>query len=172
MKATYHHYILNFKHASGTSRGVLTTKETWFIKLENDTKMGIGECGLLKGLSIEDRPDYEEKLKWICDNIHLGLDNLLSELVEMPSVQFGLEQAFKSIDGESPFELFPSEFTKGNKSIPINGLVWMGSENNVKNTIDQIRINSPILKEMEANGEIKIEGSVYDMDNGKVVWLE
>jgi carbonic anhydrase len=45
-------------------------------------------------------------------------------------------------------------------------------ESNVKNTIDQIRINSPILKEMEANGEIKIVGSVYDMDNGKVVWLE
>nr|WP_308302182.1 carbonic anhydrase [Psychroflexus sp. MES1-P1E] len=48
----------------------------------------------------------------------------------------------------------------------------MVCENNVKNTIDQIRINSPILKEMEANGEIKIVGSVYDMDKGKVVWLE
>lgn len=50
--------------------------------------------------------------------------------------------------------------------------VHMVCESNVRNTIDQIRINSPILKEMEANGEIKIVGAVYDMDNGKVEWLE
>jgi len=45
-------------------------------------------------------------------------------------------------------------------------------ESNVKNTIDQIRLNSPILKEMEDNGQIKIVGSIYDMDNGNVDWLE
>ncbi len=50
--------------------------------------------------------------------------------------------------------------------------VHMVCESNVRNTIDQIRINSPILKEMEANGEIKIVGAVYDMDNGKVEWLQ
>ena len=50
--------------------------------------------------------------------------------------------------------------------------VHMVCESNVRNTIDQIRINSPILKEMEDNGEIKIVGAVYDMDNGKVEWLE
>jgi len=50
--------------------------------------------------------------------------------------------------------------------------VHMVCESNVRNTIDQIRINSPILKEMEDNGEIKIVGAVYDMDNGKVEWLQ
>ena len=128
MKATYKPYILNFKRPSGTSRGVMTTKETWFIKLENQGKTGVGECGILRGLSIDDRPDFEAKLKWVCDNIEFGLEKLLKELIEFPSIQFGLETAFKSLESEDQFQLFPSEFTKGLDSISINGLVWMGSE--------------------------------------------
>ena len=50
--------------------------------------------------------------------------------------------------------------------------VHMVCESNVNYTINKIRLNSPILKEMEDNGEIKIVGAVYDMDNGKVDWLE
>lgn len=50
--------------------------------------------------------------------------------------------------------------------------VHMVSESNVKNTIEQIRLKSPILKEMEDNGTIKIVGALYDMDNGQVQWLE
>ncbi|MEM8966394.1 MAG: carbonic anhydrase family protein [Bacteroidota bacterium] len=45
-------------------------------------------------------------------------------------------------------------------------------ENNVKNTINQIQEKSPILKEMQNNGEIKILGAIYDMDTGKVSFLE
>jgi len=45
-------------------------------------------------------------------------------------------------------------------------------ENNIQYTMDQIRLNSPILKEMEDNGEIKIIGGVYDMSTGKVTFLE
>ncbi|MFV0566862.1 MAG: o-succinylbenzoate synthase, partial [Flavobacteriaceae bacterium] len=51
MKATYHKYILNFKQPAGTSRGVLKTKETWFLVLSEKGKTGIGECGLFRGLS-------------------------------------------------------------------------------------------------------------------------
>lgn len=124
--AGYQHYILNFKQPSGTSRGVMHTKETWFIFLSDDDNIGIGECGILRGLSADDRPDYEEQLRWTCDNIHLGLDTLWNELMEFPSIQFGLEMAFLSLQSEHPFELFPSEFIKGKASIPINGLIWMG----------------------------------------------
>ena len=60
MKASYYKYILNFKQASGTSRGVLNEKETWFIQLESDGKKGLGECGILRGLSCDDRPDYRK----------------------------------------------------------------------------------------------------------------
>ncbi|WP_040249372.1 o-succinylbenzoate synthase [Psychroserpens mesophilus] len=136
MTASFQQYILQFKNPSGTSRGILKTKETWFIILKGDGKTGIGECGLFRGLSSDDRSDYVEKLQWVCDHIKLGLDELLSDLIEFPSIQFGLEQAFKSLESESPFELFPSEFTRGKASIPINGLIWMGSESFMK---DQIR---------------------------------
>ncbi len=137
MKATHYKYILNFKRPSGTSRGVMNEKETWFIVLEQEGKKGIGECGILRGLSIDDRPDYEEKLRWTCDNIHLGKDQLWEALLEFPSIQFGVEMAFQSLQSETPFLLFPSGFTNGAKSILINGLVWMGEESFMKEQIEE-----------------------------------
>jgi len=136
LKATYHKYILEFKIPSGTSRGVMTHKETWFIIIENDQKKGIGECGILRGLSCDDRTDYEEKLAWTCANIHLGIDQLWEALIEFPSIQFGVEMAFKSLASENPFLLFPSDFTKSQKSIQINGLIWMGNEAFMKQQIE------------------------------------
>ncbi len=44
-------------------------------------------------------------------------------------------------------------------------------ENNVIHTIEQIRLQSPILKELEDNGQIKIIGGIYDLDSGKVDFL-
>lgn len=136
MIASCQKYILDFKRPSGTSRGVMTTKETWFIILEKGAKKGIGECGILRGLSIDDRLDYEEKLQWACENIHLGETVLWEALLEFPSIQFGLETAFRSLKAENPFVLFPSEFTSGAKNIPINGLVWMGEEAFMKQQIE------------------------------------
>lgn len=126
MKATYQRYILDFKLPAGTSRGVLEQKETWLITIHENGKKGIGECGLLRGLSADDRPDYEQKLQWTCGNIDLGLANLLAQLTEFPSIQFGLETAFQSLHANDSFVLFPSKFTANQDSIPINGLVWMG----------------------------------------------
>ena len=137
MKASYKKYTLHFKRPSGTSRGVMTEKETWFLFLEDDGKTGIGECGLLRGLSVDDRPDYEEKLQWVCQNIHLGKDKLWDELLEFPSIQFGVEMAFLSLQSKTPFELFPSSFTKGNDAMRINGLVWMGDEAYMKSQIEE-----------------------------------
>ena len=136
MKATYQKYVLQFKQPSGTSRGVMTVKETWFLLLEENGKKGIGECGLLRGLSIDDRPDYESKLQWVCENIDLGKDFLWENLIAFPSIQFGIEMAFLSLESENPFVLFPSEFTKGSKNIPINGLVWMGNPDFMKQQIE------------------------------------
>ena len=128
MKATYKKYILEFKRPSGTSRGIMTHKETFFIILERDKRFGIGECGILRGLSVDDVPGYEDKLKWTCDNIHLGKDQLLKALMQYPSIQFGVEQAFLSLNSEDPYLLYPSEFTQNNSPIAINGLIWMGDE--------------------------------------------
>src|SRR5574343_1316750 len=137
MKATYHKYILQFKRPSGTSRGVLTEKETWFIVLEENGRKGIGECGILRTLSIDDRPDYEEKLRWTCENIHLGKNALYEALIEFPSIQFGIEMAFISFESTNPFLLFPSTFTNGNEAIKINGLVWMVEPQFMKKQIEE-----------------------------------
>jgi o-succinylbenzoate synthase len=137
MKASYKKYILNFKRPSGTSRGVMKTKETWFIVLNDGNKTGIGECGILRGLSIDDRGDYQDTLKWVCANIDKGLEWLLNELIEFPSIQFGLETAFKSIESSNKFQLFPSDFTNGIDDISINGLVWMGSETFMREQIKE-----------------------------------
>jgi o-succinylbenzoate synthase len=126
MTASFHKYMLDFKRPSGTSRGVMTQKETWFIIIEQEGVKGIGECGILRGLSADDRPDYESKLQWTCEHIHLGKNKLWEALLEFPSIQFGVEMAFQSLVSENPFLLFPSAFTNQEKSIPINGLVWMG----------------------------------------------
>ena len=136
MTASYHKYILDFKRPSGTSRGVMTTKETWFIILEENGRKGIGECGILRGLSIDDTPYYEDKLQWACANIHLGEATLWEALKAYPSIQFGLETAFRSLAAENPFEIFPSYFTAGNANININGLVWMGEEAFMKEQIE------------------------------------
>jgi o-succinylbenzoate synthase len=126
MKAHYTKYLLKFKVPGGTSRGILTEKETWFLILEDNNSKGIGECGLFRGLSSDDVPEYEDKLDWVCTHIHWGKERLLQELTAFPSIQFGLEQAFLSLGSKVPFQLFPSDFANNQQSIPINGLIWMG----------------------------------------------
>jgi len=137
MQANYKKYILNFKRPSGTSRGVLTTKETWFLKVTDGDKVGYGECGILRSLSIDDRPDYEEKLQWVCNNINLGETMLWEELKEFPSIQIGVEMAFRSLNAKNPYEIFPSEFIDGKAAIPINGLIWMGEKSFMKSQIQE-----------------------------------
>jgi o-succinylbenzoate synthase len=157
MKATYFKHQLQFKRASGTSRGILTYKDTWFIQIEKGTLKGIGECGMFKGLSIDDRSDFDTKLAWTCENIHLGLDVLLESLIEFPSIQFGLEMAFQSLKQKGSFELFPSDFTRGQDSIPINGLIWMG---------DKSFMNRQIKDKLAAGFTcIKLKIGAIDFDN-------
>ncbi|WP_445385162.1 o-succinylbenzoate synthase [Robiginitalea sp. IMCC44478] len=125
MRATFTKYILEFKRPGGTSRGVLRTKETFFIYLQEGPNWGIGECGLFRGLSADDLPDYEQKLQWACDHIQQGEDRLRKALQKYPSIVFGIEQAFRSLRSDNPMELFTSPFLTG-QPIPINGLIWMG----------------------------------------------
>ena len=175
IKATYHKYILHFKVPSGTSIGILKTKETWFLNLNKDGETGIGECGLFRGLSIDDRPDYEKKLKWVCNNIGLGLDILLSKTNDFPSIQIGIEQAFLSLHSSSPFKLFVSDFTESNKAIAINGLIWMGDRQFMKDQIKEkiaqgfrclkMKIGAIDFKsEIELLASIRKEFSIKDIE--------
>ena len=60
---------------------------------------------------------------------------------------------------------------QGDRSSKNEEFVAKACESNVLNTIDQIRANSAILKEMEDKGQIKIVGAVYDMDTGVVSFM-
>lgn len=147
MKATFFKYQLKFKQPSGTSRGILIHKDTWFIKIVANERQGIGECGMFRGLSCDDKPDYELKLQWACYNILKGLTFLREHLREYPSIIFGLEMAFKDFEAREPQLLFPSEFTQGQDSIPINGLIWMGDKSFMKAQIkDKIETGFKCIK--------------------------
>jgi len=131
MKARFIPYTLKFKRPSGTSRGVMHTKETYFIILEHENKIGIGECGVLWGLSPDPKEQYVQKLSELCRDIHLGLEVLLSDLEDFPSIRMGLMTAFDALNAERDMELYPSDFTSGTHEgigpgIAINGLIWMG----------------------------------------------
>jgi o-succinylbenzoate synthase len=105
--------------------------------IENKGIYGIGECGMFKGLSFDDVPEFEAKLRWVCRHIGKGKDYLWNELRSFPSIQFGLEQALLSLKSKDPFELFPSKFTNNEARIPINGLIWMGDEGFMLEQIQQ-----------------------------------
>ncbi len=134
--AKFYPYTLNFKRPSGTSRGVLNTKETYFIEVFEDDKKGIGECALFRGLSFDDDDDYEAALEWTCRNINLSIDDLREELVNHPSIIFGVEQALLNLQHQNEF-YFPSEFTEGKDSIKINGLIWMGTSDYMKEQLEE-----------------------------------
>lgn len=134
--ATFNQYILNFKQPSGTSRGVLNTKETYFIEIHEDGKKGIGECALFRGLSFDDDDDYENALEWACRNINLSFEDLKEELVNHPSIIFGIEQALANLKHQGDL-YFPSDFTDGRDSIKINGLIWMGNAEFMQSQIEE-----------------------------------
>ena len=135
-KATFKKHLLEFKQASGTSRGVLHTKETYFQEITEGEKKGIGECALFRGLSFEDIPEYEEMLQWLCDNINENKKLLRKELLHFPSIWFGYEQAMLNLKhGEDLY--FPSDFSEGYSSIKINGLIWMGDATFLQQQIEE-----------------------------------
>ena len=134
--AKFYPYTLNFKRPSGTSRGVLNTKETYFIEVFEDDKKGIGECALFRGLSFDDDDDYEAALEWTCRNINLSIDDLREELVNHPSIIFGVEQALLNLQHQGDV-YFPSDFTDGKDSIKINGLIWMGTSDYMKAQLEE-----------------------------------
>ena len=47
------HRRMKFKVPSGTSRGILKEKDSWFLQINKGLKSGIGECSIIDGLSIE-----------------------------------------------------------------------------------------------------------------------
>ena len=131
LEASLKKYTLQFKRPSGTSRGILYTKDSWFIFLKNRKSpkhVGWGECSLLKGLSVDDVPEYEAKIVEVCAKINDYEHWLREGLATFPSIHFGLEMALLDLENKGTKILFPSDFTHKAKPIPINGLIWMGEK--------------------------------------------
>ena len=124
MNASFCSYKLNFKTPSGTSRGILKEKESFFICIKEGENFGLGEVGLLRGLSMDDVPNIEKQILWTCNHIHLGLDELYLANRQFPSIQFALEQAFSHL--HHGFDHFSNSFSQGQDALNINGLIWMG----------------------------------------------
>lgn len=128
MKFDVAKHTLKFKFDAGTSRGVLRTKDSWFIKLSDGDKHGIGECGVLEGLSMEDIEYIDLNIK---DNLNVYISEKhgfrFDSLTDLPSIRFGLEMAERDFQRNGNGILFDNAFTRGEKGIPINGLVWMGA---------------------------------------------
>jgi o-succinylbenzoate synthase len=147
LKADFKPYTLFFKFDAGTSRGVLKEKKTWFVRVQNQKgTVGIGECGPLKGLSIDDVEDFEWHLGTYCRNLQqieppTSQEKIFSAVAEVvssrfPSIRFGFETAFLDLLNEGKRAIFNNSFVNG-RAIPINGLVWMGSKEFMIEQIDK-----------------------------------
>lgn len=130
-------HLLKFTTSRGTSRGRLNDKPGWFIILKNsDTaSVGVGECGLLPGLSYDDRAGYEEKLNAAVKAWKANAP--LPDLTEWPSIRFGFETALRHLESKDFSNIYPSQFSKGKVGIPINGLIWMNTYEVMREELNQ-----------------------------------
>ena len=153
---------LHFKQPAGTSRGVYTTRHSYYLTLTSDEMPGVegvGECATLPDLSCDAKPEYEMTLRQVCQMVE-QMGRIPYDMIRAyPSITFGLETAFASFfdeakkklgamnlsEGKTSVEilkeagvsvpmgmenltdLFDSPFGRGEEGITINGLVWMGT---------------------------------------------
>jgi len=130
IKAKLINHPLQFKLPAGTSRGILKTKPTWFIVLQHQLtgNIGVGECSLIPGLSIDNESEIDQVLASIIRKFNSGQFPTVTEYQNFPAVQFALETALNDLAYADPFSPYPGAFTNNAKQIPINGLVWMGDK--------------------------------------------
>ena len=153
---------LHFKQPAGTSRGVYTTRHSYYLTLTSDEipgVEGVGECATLPDLSCDAKPEYAVTLRQVCQMVE-QMGRIPYDMIRAyPSITFGLETAFASFfdaakklleivpaEGassssemlkqkgvsvpagmENLVDLYDSPFGRGEEGITINGLVWMGT---------------------------------------------
>ena len=131
---------LHFKQPAGTSRGVYTERRIWLVTVTDGSAIGIGECAPLPKLSCDDIPNYAEVLRHFCDEVERTGEIPYEALRDYPSMLFGLETALYEVrrkKEEGRDVLFDTPFSRGEVGIPINGLVWMGTLDEMRERIEQ-----------------------------------
>ena len=121
---------LHFKQPAGTSRGVYTTRLSYYLTITDDDRPGIkgvGECATLPDLSCDAVPEYFKILSDICRMVEQTGNIPYEMLRPYPSILFGLETAFAQLEANGSTRLYDTPFGRGEEGITINGLVWMGT---------------------------------------------
>ena len=134
-------HFLKFNFPTHTSRGSLTEKTIWLIRCypaHHSSYFGLGEASPLQGLSPDFHLDYEQELRSILNYLStLDFPNSPEAVLEFiehylpenkPSMRFGVEMAFLDLLHGGKRMLFNNSFSRGEQSIPINGLIWMGKK--------------------------------------------
>lgn len=136
MKITTKECVLHFKQPAGTSRGVYTERKIWLVVVSKGPAVGFGECAPLPDLSCDDIPDYADVLRRFCAEVERTGELDVEALRDHPSMLFGLETALLSLKGQGGL-LFDTPFSRGEVGIPINGLVWMGTYDEMLHRLEQ-----------------------------------
>ena len=131
-KITITSKLLHFLQPAGTSRGVYNTRLSFYLKLTSDEQpdvVGVGECATLPDLSCDAMPpnEYERKLRTFCDEYERTGVIDYEAMRAYPSMLFGLETAVAQLNAKGSLNFFDTPFGRGEEGIPINGLVWMGT---------------------------------------------
>ena len=131
-KITITSKLLHFLQPAGTSRGVYNTRLSFYLKLTSDEQpdvIGVGECATLPDLSCDAMPpnEYERKLRTFCDEYERTGVIDYEAMRAYPSMLFGLETAVAQFNAKGSLNFFDTPFGRGEEGIPINGLVWMGT---------------------------------------------
>jgi o-succinylbenzoate synthase len=142
-------HCLDFNFEAGTSRGILTNKNSYFVKIghpENPKIYGIGEAGPLKGLSPEFDEDCSLAFQQVISAISkVDLPNQLEEIpywlsentIEEPSFRMAIEMAIRDFIIQKNGIYFENSFSRGRTTLPINGLIWMGETPFMESQIEE-----------------------------------
>lgn len=169
LQASYTKKTFKFKFDAGTSRGVLKEKDAFFIFIydeANKKTFGIGEAAPLKGLSEDDVDNFEEVIQHVIYNFNLlgievfewNINIIVNQLIEIqfPSLRFAFETALYDYMNGGKRQIFANDFSVGKRSLPINGLIWMGEEAFMKEQIAK--------KLSEGYNTIKMKVGAIDFD--------
>ena len=134
LNVTMSERVFHFKQPAGTSRGVYTERKSWFVTISDGKAVGRGECAPLPDLSCDACENYGDILRHFCDEVERTGEIDYEAMRDFPSMLFGLETALLDLRGTT---LFDTAFSRGEVGIPINGLVWMGSYDEMLRRMEQ-----------------------------------
>lgn len=128
LRVAYAPYTLHFKRPAATSRGALSSRLIYLLRVwetESPDVAGWGECGPLPQIGRDDRPDFADALREVCDVVNAGYVPSPGDPVDLPSIAFGLEMALRDLQMGGRRQLWSTPFSRGETTLPTHGLIWM-----------------------------------------------